>query len=438
MVADILIIDDEADIRNTLCHLLEDEGYTTRSAKNSDEALKEVIEKKPKLVVLDVWLNNSTLDGIEILEELKSMYKDLPVIIISGHGTVDMAVTATKKGAYDFLSKPFKTEALLNTIDRALAAERLIFENKVLHDKVGAGDCNLIGECSEIKAIRKKIDILSKSKAPVLIFGASGTGKDVVASLLHEKSPQNGLFSAFNAINTNDTVNEVLFGTLNPRRSGLLEEASSGTIAISNVELLSDSIQMQLSNVIGTGKITPVGGNKNLPLSANVVFLCRDDSKIEKNLYTRLKGNVIKMPTLSDRMSDIEEIANSFMNYRSKAKGASPLKFDKSAFVAFSAHDWQGNMWEFVNLIDRLLLANIKGVVKSEHVKALLIGNENEESLSFDEIIMQNMRDARADFEKYYLSYHLQRFDGNVTQTSEFVGMDRAALSRKLKTLGLS
>ena len=438
MVADILIIDDEADIRNALCHLLEDEGYATRSAKNSEEALKEVLEKKPKLVVLDVWLNNSALDGIEILEELKSMYKDLPVIIISGHGTVDMAVTATKKGAYDFLSKPFKTDSLLNTIDRALEAQRLTFENKVLHDKVGAGDFNLIGECREINAIKKKIDTFSRSEASVLISGDSGTGKDVVAFWLHEKSSKSGSLSTFNALNTSDSFDEVLFGTLNPRRSGLLEEASSGTIAISNVELLSDTIQMQLANVIGTGKIKLVGGDKKLSLSANVIFLCRDESKIEKNLYTRLKGNVIQMPTLSDRMSDISEIANSFMNYRSKAKGASPLKFDKSAFVAFSAHSWPGNMWEFINFIDRLLLANINGVVKSEHVKALLIGNEKNKSISFDEIIMLNMRDARSDFEKYYLSYHLQRFDGNVTQTSEFVGMDRAALSRKLKTLGLS
>ena len=438
MVADILIIDDEADIRNALCHILTDEGYSTRSAKNSDEALKEVIEKKPKLVVLDVWLNNSTLDGIEILEELKSMYKDLPVIIISGHGTVDMAVTATKKGAYDFLSKPFKTDALLNTIGRALQAERLIFENKALHDKVGGGDFNLIGECKEIKTIRKKIDTLSKSKVFTLISGASGTGKDVVASLLHQKSLKRGLFSTFNALDKNDNVNEALFGTSNPRRSGLFEEASSGTIAISNVELLSDSIQIQLANVISTRKITPVGGDKALPLSANVVFMCRDESKIEKNLYMRLKGDVIKMPTLSERMSDIDEIANSFMGYRAKAKGASPLKFDKSAFVAFSAYDWQGNMWEFINFIDRLLLANIRGVIKSEHVKALLTGNRNEKSFSFEEIIMLNMRDARSDFEKYYLSYHLQRFDGSVTQTSQFVGMDRAALSRKLKTLGLS
>ena len=438
MAIDILVVDDEEDIRTALSHVLEDEGYEARCAKNSDEALQAVIDKRPNLVVLDVWLNNSNLDGIEILEELKRMYKDLPVVIISGHGTVDMAVTATKKGAYDFLSKPFKTDALLTTISRALETERLVLQNKALQDRAGAGDFSLIGKCKEIQYVRKAVKDFAGQNSAVLITGEIGTGKDVVAALLHEESTRTGLFQVFNAVNEGENAPEKLFGTTKPRRSGLLEDAGAGTTVIANVELLSKKVQGQLAQILGSGVITPIGSKKTISLTTRLVFISRDMKKLDDDLYARLKNRVIKMPNLSERISDIAEIAKSFMQYRSKAKGARALAFDTSAFVALSSHDWKGNMWELINVIDKILLTVTKGVVKAEDVNKILQGNGEKSHLSFDEIVMLDMRGARSGFEKYYLSYHLRRFDGNVTQTADFVGMDRAALSRKLKSLGLS
>ncbi len=438
MAIDILVIDDEEDIRNALCFVLEDEGYKARSAKNSSEALQAVHAKKPNLVVLDVWLNNSELDGIEILEELKKTYKDLPVIVISGHGTVDMAVNATKKGAYDFLSKPFKTDALLTTIARALETGKLVQENKALQDRAGMGDFNLIGQSKEIKAVRKCIEAYANIKNSVLIVGQGGTGKDVVASLLHQKSSRTGLYSVFNASLDTQEVLEKILGSINPRMSGVLEDTSAGTLVITNAEKLEKSVQLEFVKVLSRGGFYQVGSKQLVPLNTKLVFVCREISELDENLRIRLKDYVIKMPSLRQRISDMPIIAEQFMKYRAKSKGTSPLGFDDSAIVTLSSHVWEGNMWEFINVIDRLLLGEINNVVKSYDVRKILWEENKDEKLSFDEVMMLSMRDARAGFEKYYLSYHLNRFDGSVKLTADFIGMDRAALSRKIKSLELN
>ena len=437
MLVDVLIVDDEPDIRNILASVLQDAGYSTRQAKNSQETLLLVHEKKPGVVVLDVWLNNSALDGIQTLEEIKKIYQDVPIILMSGHGTVDMAVSATKKGAYDFITKPFKTDALLNTIYRAMDAGKLKSQNVTLQTRLGIGDRTLIGESKEIVSIRKRLTALSKMQVPVLIVGAMGTGKDIAAHSLHDPSMRSGHYITFNAVDSDRDAEGVLFGTMNPRKSGALEEASAGSIFIDNMDVLPIKQQLQLQRSISQGCFFPVGSSKSIALSARIIVATRTVNRLHPDLLVRFQHSTITMPTLIERIGDIEILAKSFMLYRSKARGCQPLRFSTNAITALSLHNWKYNMWELINVIDRILSRAERSVVSKEIVKAALSVHEDRNPVSMEHMLMLSLREARELFERFYISFHLRRFNDNIKQTAAFVRMDRSALSRKVKTLAL-
>ncbi len=434
MPIEILIVEDEADIRTLIASVLRDEGYATREAINSKQALQSIEDKKPGIIILDIWLNNSELDGIQILERIKKLYSSLPVIIISGHATVDMAVSATKKGAFDFLSKPFKIEALLNAITRALSDMRLRAENLDLQTRLGVGDLDLIGECKEIRLVRKNIKEMSTPIYPVAIFGATGTGKAVVARDIHKQSNRAGVFISIDCGLSDFDLNITLFGLNSPRKSGAFEEASAGTIVIDNVECSSNHIQEKIARCLSKKQIITSDNKKTIPFSAKVIITSKFPEKISRVLLDKVV-NQINIPTLNERISDMTILCKTFMMYRARAKGMLQLKFSQSSLITLASHNWVANLWELINVIDRLLL-NVKGsIITSEDVASALWHGEVDKTYSMDKVLMQSLRRAREDFEKYYLAFHLRRLDGSITRTAQYIAMDRAALSRKLKLL---
>ncbi|MGB1361299.1 MAG: sigma-54-dependent transcriptional regulator [Alphaproteobacteria bacterium] len=419
MALEVLIVDDEKDIREILSSVIEDEGYIARTASNSDEALSEINVKAPSLVVLDVWLNNSKLDGVEILTEIKKTNPEIPVIMISGHGTLDMAVSATKKGAYDFLSKPFKTDALLNTMTRALDTVKLKTEVDNLQNKLGIGQGDLIGNSKYVAKINEAIGKMAKSDKPVLILGDTGTGKEIVANQLYKESDIKGNMVAFDC---ND-VNEKEF---DKSIKSLFENSTMSMILIDNVDNLNIELQKKLVDKISNNKLV------------RAVFIATDKKNIEPSLIKFIGKSIINTIPLNDRLEDIVDLANNFMKYKAKSRGKTVKTFDPSAITALMNHNWVGNIWELVNVIEKLIVDVKDNIIVADDIKKC-INNSNSDSndIGMEEILMLDLKTSRNLFEKYYLTFHLKRFGGNVTHTSEYVGMDRAALSRKIKTLDI-
>lgn len=451
MALDILIVDDEADIRELISGILSDEGFDTRVAGDSDSALREIDARRPSLLILDIWLQGSKLDGLEILEEVKKKHKDLPVIIISGHGNIETAVTAIKRGAYDFISKPFETEKLLILVERATEVDRLRRENSELKEKVGFDD-ELTGTSSAIGLVRNTIDKVAPSGSRVLISGSSGTGKELVARLIHKQSKRaNGAFIVVNAASMSpENMERELFGVEENGtvvKTGVFEKAHGGTLFFDEVADMPQTTQAKILRILTDQTFERVGGNQRVQVNVRVVSATSrnlrheiDAQRFREDLYHRLNVVPVQVPSLTQRREDIPLLIKQMVANFTSATGRPPRDIDDEALSALQAHDWPGNVRQLKNTVERMLILapdDEKITVDMLPIE-IMADSEIIRPSSNNEIMTLPLREARETFEREYLNVQIQRFQGNISRTAEFVGMERSALHRKLKGLGIN
>ena len=450
MALDILVVDDEADIRELISGILNDEGYDTRTAGNSDDALKEIDARRSSLLVLDIWLQGSKLDGLEILEAVKKKHKDLPVIIISGHGNIETAVTAIKRGAYDFISKPFETEKLLILVERATEVDRLRRENTELKEKAGYEN-QLTGTSSAITLIRNTIEKVAPSGSRVLITGASGTGKEMVARLIHHQSKRaNGAFIVVNAASMSpENMESELFGVEEDGvvvKTGVFEKAHGGTLFFDEVADMPQTTQAKILRILTDQTFERVGGNQRVQVNVRVVSATGrnlrqeiEAQRFREDLYHRLNVVPVQVPSLTQRREDIPLLVKQMVQGFTSATGRLPRDIDDEALSALQAHDWPGNVRQLKNTVERMLIlsSDEEVITVSLLPPDIMADSEIIRPNSNTEIMTLPLRDARETFEREYLNVQIQRFQGNISKTAEFVGMERSALHRKLKGLGI-
>lgn len=458
MAQEILIVDDEPDIRLLIDGILRDEGYETRQAGDSEAALAAFRARRPSLVVLDVWLQNSRLDGLGILQAIHAEEPQMPVVMISGHGTIEMAVTAIQQGAYDFLEKPFQSDRLLLQMRRALEAARLARENAELRLRVGV-ETTLTGESSSIAALRAGVDRVAPTGSRVLIHGPAGSGKEVAARMVHARSRRaDGPFIVLNcATLAPGRFEEELFGTeagadpmVVPRRAGMLERAHGGTLLLDEVSDMPVETQGKIVRALQDQTFERVGGSSRVKVDVRVLAITNRDLQAEiasgrfrEDLYYRLAVVPLRMPSLRERREDIPELARHFMTRAAENSGIPPRDLSADALAALQAYDWPGNVRQLRNLMDWLLIMAPGGA--GDPIRADMlppeIGQGAPALLNFDptaDIMALPLREARDLFETQYLQAQLVRFGGNISRTAGFVGMERSALHRKLKQLGVS
>lgn len=455
MAHDILIVDDEADIRMLIAGILEDEGMKTREAGNADQALAAVAARRPSLVILDIWLQGSRLDGLEILRELKRDHPNLPVVMISGHGNIETAVAAIKQGAYDFVEKPFKADRLLLLVERAIEAARLRRENEELRLRAG-GTPELIGRSPSVTHLRQSVDKVAPTGSRVLITGPAGTGKEIVAHMIHARSRRSGgPFVALNCATMRpDRMEMELFGTEQgidgqPRKIGTFEQAHGGTLLLDEVADMPLETQGKIVRVLQEQSFERVGGSSRVEVDVRVIASSNRDlpSEIEagrfrQDLFYRLAVVPIRVPSLTERREDIPVLARHFMERSSQTAGIPARELGEDALAALQAYDWPGNVRQLRNVVDWLLI--MCGGDPHEPVRADMlppeIGAITPTVLKWDkggEIMGLPLREAREVFEREYLLAQVTRFGGNISRTAAFVGMERSALHRKLKSLGV-
>ena len=454
MKYDILIVEDEDDIRAMIGGILEDDGYEVRLTATSAEAINSLKSRKPSLMILDVWLKGSTMDGIELLDSIKKSHPNMPVIIISGHGTVETAVSAIRKGAYDYIVKPFKADKLLVTCKRALENARLKSENEELKGK-RSHDVALIGTSSHVIQLKQKIAKIASTNSRVLISGQSGSGKELIARLLHENSLRSkGPFKAVNAASIiPERVEEELFGVEdesgNLNKIGLLERAHNGTLYLDEVADMPIETQGKLLRLLVEQRFRRLGGKDDVQVDVRVITSSSRDlfkevslGRFREDLYHRLNVMPLEAPPLKERREDIPALVEHFIAQLSSSTGLPSRKIGEDAMAALQAHNWPGNVRQLRNNVERLLILatgdpsqaiTLKTLPPEVSVVRATKGNNENEKL-----ISLSLRDAREHFERDYLKAQIQRFGGNISRTANFVGMERSALHRKLKSLGLS
>ncbi|MGE0231659.1 MAG: sigma-54-dependent transcriptional regulator [Flavobacteriaceae bacterium] len=452
-VSDILIVDDEADIRELVAGILEDEGYKTRTAANADEALSQVESRRPTLVFLDIWLQGSRLDGLELLDQLRERHPELPVVMISGHGTIETAVSAIKRGAYDYIEKPFKVDRLVLIAQRALEASRLRREVRDLRQRTGDPD-RIVGKSAVMNQLRHAIERIAPTNSRVLVVGPSGAGKELVARTLHSLSARaNGPFSVINAAAiTPERMEEALFGregNNGERHIGAMEEADGGSLFIDEIADMPRETQNRILRVLVEQNFTRLGGSGRVHVDVRIISSTSRDLEAEvaegrfrEDLFHRLSVVPIRVPALAEHREDIPELVGHFMNQISMTTGLPPRVVGQDAMAVLQSHDWPGNVRQLRNNVERLMiLADGEAdttitaeMLPSEVTSALppTPGNARGESL-----MSLPLREAREVFEREYLIAQISRFSGNVSRTAEFVGMERSALHRKLKSLGI-
>ena len=455
MAHDILIVDDEADIRMLIAGVLKDEGYATREAGDSGEALAAIQARQPTLVILDIWLQRSELDGIAILRQLRAEMPSVPVVMISGHGTIETAVEAIKIGAYDFIEKPFKADRLLLLVARAIEAAQLRRENAELKLRAG-GELDLVGGSPVINQLRQQIERVAPTGSRVLISGAPGSGKEVVGRLLHARSRRaQGPFVPVNCATMRpDRLEIELFGCEasnngESRKVGTFERAHGGTLFLDEVADMPLETQGKIVRALQEQTFERVGGSRRVEVDVRVVAASNRELSAEiaagrfrEDLFYRLNVVPIRVPPLRDRREDIPLLARHFMARGAEAARLSPRDFGEDALAALQAYTWPGNVRQLRNVIDWLLImAPGDG---GEAVHADMLPNEitaiAPTVVKWDkgsEIMTLPLRDAREVFEREYLLAQVTRFGGNISRTAAFVGMERSALHRKLKSLGV-
>lgn len=455
MAHDILIVDDEADIRMLIAGILEDEGIRTREAANADQALAQVGTRRPSLVILDIWLQGSRLDGLQLLKEMKRDHPNLPVVMISGHGTIETAVAAIKDGAYDFIEKPFKADRLLLMVERAIEAARLRRENEELRLRAG-GDLELIGKSGIINQLRQAVDRVAPTGSRVLITGPAGAGKEVVARLLHARSRRaSGPFIALNCATMRpDRLEIELFGTEHgldgaARKVGTFEQAHGGTLLLDEVADMPLETQGKIVRVLQEQMFERVGGGTRVEVDVRVIAISNRDLQAEieaerfrQDLFYRLSVVPIRVSALAERREDIPLLARHFMIRSAQTAGLPAREFGEDAMAALQAYDWPGNVRQLRNVVDWLLImatGDVRDPVRADMLPPE-IGAITPTVLKWDkggEIMGLPLREAREVFEREYLLAQVTRFGGNISRTASFVGMERSALHRKLKSLGV-
>uniref|UniRef100_A0A9E8CTF1 Sigma-54 dependent transcriptional regulator n=2 Tax=Pseudomonadota TaxID=1224 RepID=A0A9E8CTF1_9HYPH len=454
MSADILVVDDEVDIRDLVAGLLEDEGYRTRKAGSADEALAAIASRRPNLVFLDIWLQGSRLDGLQVLELIKENHPDLAVVMISGHGNIETAVSAIKSGAYDFIEKPFKADRLVLVAERALEASRLRREVRELKTRSVQAD-RIVGRTTVVNQLRQTIERVAPTNARVLITGEPGCGKELAARTLHSASTRSsGPFVVINAATiTPETMEEELFGVEGgdgrSRRIGALEEAHGGSLYIDEIGDMPRETQNRILRVLVDQNFQRVGGATRVHVDVRVISSSsRDlaqliaDGHFREDLYHRLSVVPIKVPPLSERREDVPELIEFFMEQISIASGLPKRQIGSDAMAVLQSHEWPGNIRELRNNVERLMILT-KGDPTAEVTIEMLPAEvgamvPTTPSGSGGERLMSlPLRDAREIFEREYLIAQIARFSGNISRTAEFIGMERSALHRKLKSLGV-
>ncbi|MGQ3285362.1 nitrogen assimilation response regulator NtrX [Bosea sp. (in: a-proteobacteria)] len=454
MSADILVVDDEADIRELVAGLLEDEGYRTRKASSADEALAAIAARRPNLVFLDIWLQGSRLDGLQVLELVKQAHPDLAVVMISGHGNIETAVSAIKSGAYDFIEKPFKADRLVLVAERALEASRLRREVRELK-KGSVQASRIVGKSTVVNQLRQTIERVAPTNARVLITGEPGCGKELAARTLHEASTRaTGPFVVINAATiTPETMEEELFGVEvgdgRSRRVGALEEAHGGSLYIDEIGDMPRETQNRILRVLVDQNFQRVGGATRVHVDVRVISSTSRDlaqlisgGQFREDLYHRLSVVPVKVPALSERREDVPELIEFFMEQISIASGLPKRRIGQDAMAVLQSHEWPGNVRELRNNVERLMIltkgdptADITVDMLPAEVGAMVpttpSGSGGERLMSLP------LRDAREIFEREYLIAQIARFSGNISRTAEFIGMERSALHRKLKSLGV-
>ncbi|HEY8264165.1 MAG TPA: sigma-54 dependent transcriptional regulator [Methyloceanibacter sp.] len=456
MASDILVVDDEADIRELISGILEDEGHRTRTAKDSDETLAAIEERRPSLVILDIWLQGSKLDGLDLLDRIKKAHPDLPVVIISGHGNIETAVAAIKRGAYDYIEKPFKADRLVLIATRALEASRLKRENRELRER-STYSFEMIGRSSSINQLRQAIDKVAPTNSRVLITGPSGSGKELAARVMQAKSARaDGPFVVLNAAAmVPDRVELELFGveegtSSGPRKVGALEEAHNGTLYIDEIGDMPLETQGKILRVLVEQRFQRLGGGPKVHVDVRIVTSTSRDlqkemssGRLREDLYHRLNVVPIRVPALSERREDIPELVRHFVQSVSMASGLTPRRIGEDAMAVLQSHDWPGNVRQLRNNIERLMIlvgGDADTIITADMLPEEIVspvplspnGSGGEHLMSLP------LRDAREIFEREYLLAQVNRFGGNISRTAEFVGMERSALHRKLRALGVN
>jgi len=455
---DILIVDDEEDIRNSLSGILADEGYAPRTAADSRAALAALEEREPGLVILDIWLENSELDGLELLEVIRTDYPGLPVIVISGHGNIETAVSAIKHGAYDFIEKPFTADRLLVIVQRAFEAARLRRENEELRLRVGQ-EFDLIGAAPAINAMRAAIEKVAPTGSRVLISGPPGAGKEVAARLLHNRSRRShGPFVVMNAARmAPDTIELELFGaeqgaggTNDPAKIGIFEQAHQGTLFVDEVADMPLETQGRILRVLQEQTFSRLGGSEQVKVDVRVISGSSRNlseeiagGRFREDLYHRLAVVPIRVPALSERREDIPLLARYFMERMAQSTGLPLRSIADDAMAVLQAKDWPGNVRELRNMIERLLIMAPGGPDTAIHAETMPPEIRADSATALHhagngEVMAMPLREAREVFEREYLLAQINRFGGNISRTATFVGMERSALHRKLKALGVT
>jgi two-component system nitrogen regulation response regulator NtrX len=454
MATDILIVDDEDDIRELVAGILSDEGYGARLARNSDEALAAVEARRPQLILLDIWLQGSRLDGLQLLEIIKKQHPSVPVVMISGHGNIETAVTAIKLGAYDFIEKPFKSDRLILIAERALETSRLKREVSDLRARTGSVD-HLVGSSTAINNLKRVIERVGPANSRILISGPAGAGKELAARLIHAHSSRAaGPFVVINAPTmTPDRMEAELFGVEaaddRPRSVGALEEAHGGTLYLDEVADMPLETQSKILRVLVDQNFQRVGGSARVHVDVRIISSTSRDlaeaiteGRFREDLFHRLSVVPIRAPSLSERREDIPELIEFFMDQASAAMGVPRRRIAADAMAVLQSHDWPGNIRQLRNNVERLMIL-ASGEPDSEITAALLPSEIGAlvpsipSGVGGEKLMSLPLREAREVFEREYLVAQINRFGGNISRTAEFIGMERSALHRKLKSLGV-
>ncbi|MBS0271525.1 MAG: sigma-54-dependent Fis family transcriptional regulator [Proteobacteria bacterium] len=451
MNQDILIVDDEPDIRELVAGILTDEGYTCRVASTGEKALEEIALRQPNLLILDVWLGDPKYDGLKILELIKKTNVELPIVMISGHGTVETAVSAIKMGAYDFIEKPFKTDRLLLIVSRALEAAGLRRENR--HLKEEANPPQMIGTSSAILVVRKTIEKVAPTNSRVLMVGPAGVGKELAAREIHSISKRaSGPFLVLHCkADSEESIEAQLFGVEstdgNPRKLGMLEQAHGGSLFLDEVTLLPLDVQAKLVRFLHEQAFKRVNGDHKVIADVRVFAASQHDIKsiieagyFREDLYYRLNVITLHLPPLKERLEDIPDLVSYFVGCIARQAGVSKRQFAESTLALMKTYEWPGNVLELRNVVERALImapaANdtlvtpdeLPPEVKGENLSSLTTQNA-------PDFLAMSLREAREYFEREYLLAQVQKFAGNISRTASFIGMERSALHRKLRQL---
>ncbi len=452
MALDILVVDDERDIRELVAGVLSDEGYDCRTAGDSSSALQAIDQQRPSLVLLDVWLHGSPMDGLEVLDAIKAREPELPVIIFSGHGNIDTAVAAISRGAVDFIEKPFEAEKLLHLVAKATETERLRRENAHLRLDFSIGE-EFTGSSPAINQVRATLKRVANTGSRLLITGPAGVGKEVAARLLHGWSPRAG--NAFVSVNsariTPERFEQELFGEESDGslvRPGLLELADGGTLYFDEIADMPLSTQARILRVLTEQSFVRVGGHRQIRVDVRVVSSTSRnlekeiaERRFREDLFYRLNVVPVTVPALSQRREDIPALVDHFFTRYANEQGVPPPEISSEAMTALQAYDWPGNVRQLRNVVERTVIMTPREQLRridAEMLPPEILSGRIQGDSNISTMMGVPLREARESFEREYLRVQIRRFSGNISKTAAFIGMERSALHRKLKLLGMA